>query len=1372
MEYHISNGQVSSGIELYYDTMYISSGGSASNTIINDGGWMHIDNGGSASDTTINNRGHMEVSSGGVAHNTTVSSGGSIFISSGGVANCTTVSRGCVFIYDGGVASDNAMSGGNMYISSGGVASNTTMSGGIVFIENGGIANNITVDDSHMYIYSGASATDIVAMSGTMLAITVASNTYIQGRYNGSAFEMKDAKMSGYTIDAGGSMSIFSGGVASDTTLSSGSIYIYSSGVASDTTVSSGIVYIENGGVASNTTMSGGIVYIDNGVANNTSVNKGSAYIFSGGVHRGSLQIGREATVSAHSGAVIDFTVAGRTGADGYLINDLSLISGAPTYTITVSVNQEFGTYKLAQGAGNFSGSITIGNGTINYGSITVNGEDLNYNGATYSLDQKDGNLTLSIQDARPPAVFIYSSGNCVSSGATISGATIANGGNNSMHISSGGVANNTTVSYGGSMVIANGGVANDTTVNDGYMSISSGGVANNTTVKTYGSMCIHSGGVANDITIMSSGSLSVASGGSASGINMNGGLLTLDTGAVLTEKNYLAGRVDISGEANIRNAEIFIDFDDQCAASYDWGEEWGFIENLESLRDASLTVVVDNCAADYFLLSWSDSFSGYVTVSDGTSTLGTLSYGASFIRDGLVYSLTNDGEGGVYFSVNYEGSEGFCPEDSWDVEYYADAFNNKTITRSSNIICGDLYPDYYDEYPRADLKNLFVAGKMVLYNQFTVTDSKIYGTLELMETTATRITVNSGGIIKNYGDAADTVINSGGMMIVGYKEHIVRYEGDDVICYANGTARNTTVNSGGVLNVNSGGSADGVNANGGKVVVYDAAVANITATNGAQVHVHDEGSVENVEVSSGAVIRLGEMTSAENITVDATASLFVGFGSDVENVSINGGTVHVTAGGMISDVNISNDGKLYLYGGAVLDGVINIKGTVILDDIALNNSHVNFILSESFSTPMVNDMALLSGESFSVDVDNAAPGTYILGGNASGFASSVTVTDAGTELGALSVGDSLNIGRTNYHLAEENDSLILYSVYKTTPDIISGDASGVRLDAAGDHIIEYSADGFKTVVRFDFSATGVDTYGIPVGNWQYRVRFAEEQDWATGEDFAGEVSAPQVFTGTANGCTDLFFVRCNEQWESGFAARHSGILNDWTGTGERAMLVGKNKIKDVYTGSSDANVLVMTDDANGDALFLDDIYTSLGNQARVSMISEIRAGAGNDIVDMTSQKFACIGESMTVFAGEGDDIIWANRGSNTLYGDAGNDRLIGGADHDILIGGAGNDRMHGGGGDDIFCFGKDFGNDQVEQLENGSVTLWFAEGSSENWNAETLTYSDGVNSVSVSGVDVENIFLKFGDTASAVAGAFDDSASGKIFEESNGMLA
>ena len=86
---------------------------------------------------------------------------------------------------------------------------------------------------------------------------------------------------------------------------------------------------------------------------------------------------------------------------------------------------------------------------------------------------------------------------------------------------------------------------------------------------------------------------------------------------------------------------------------------------------------------------------------------------------------------------------------------------------------------------------------------------------------------------------------------------------------------------------------------------------------------------------------------------------------------------------------------------------------------------------------------------------------------------------------------------------------------------------------------------------------------------------------------------------------------------------------------------------------------------------------------------------------------------------------------------------------------------------------------DNVEQLATGSVTLWFASGDKSNWDANTLTYMDGENSVKVSGVAAEKVTLRFGDDGSAQfasltnLGAFFDATSERIFEESGkGMLA
>ena len=145
-----------------------------------------------------------------------------------------------------------------------------------------------------------------------------------------------------------------------------------------------------------------------------------------------------------------------------------------------------------------------------------------------------------------------------------------------------------------------------------------------------------------------------------------------------------------------------------------------------------------------------------------------------------------------------------------------------------------------------------------------------------------------------------------------------------------------------------------------------------------------------------------------------------------------------------------------------------------------------------------------------------------------------------------------------------------------------------------------------------------------------------------------------------------------------------------------------------------------------------------------------------------TDQSVNLYGTKVDLTLGSGNDTIWGGAQCNTLYGDAGNDRLVGASGDDFLIGGSENDSMHGGGGDDIFCFGADWGTDTVEQLENGSVTLYFAEGSAANWNAESRIYSDGVNSVTVRGC--ADVTVKFGTAEELPPGAFAPVSSEKIF--------
>ncbi len=344
-----------------------------------------------------------------------------------------------------------------------------------------------------------------------------------------------------------------------------------------------------------------------------------------------------------------------------------------------------------------------------------------------------------------------------------------------------------------------------------------------------------------------------------------------------------------------------------------------------------------------------------------------------------------------------------------------------------------------------------------------------------------------------------------------------------------------------------------------------------------------------------------------------------------------------------------------------------------------------------------------------------------------------------------------------------------------------SGSTDGLCWDAvpgAKGYIVEYSTDNFAHVISIETSGNRIDSLALPSGTYQWRVTAIGADFTCQGENIVSEqtFTEPQIFVSNADGNADIFFANTNGEWSAGYAALHSGIKGCWDGTGEKLYLAGKNKLSDIFSGSTDANILVMTDDSNGDALFVDDIYTALPGtlseqQARIAQIDEIRAGIGDDIVDMTSLRFDYTGDGIEIHGGQGNDVIWANKGSNTLFGDAGNDRLTGGMDDDIIVGGSGNDFMHGGGGDDVFCFGGDWGIDTIEQLDGGSVTLWFAEGDDSHWDSATRTYSDGSNRVTVNG-NCE-ITLRFGDTETVIEGAFADSSSEKIFEDKDkGILA
>ena len=451
---------------------------------------------------------------------------------------------------------------------------------------------------------------------------------------------------------------------------------------------------------------------------------------------------------------------------------------------------------------------------------------------------------------------------------------------------------------------------------------------------------------------------------------------------------------------------------------------------------------------------------------------------------------------------------------------------------------------------------------------------------------------------------------------------------------------------------------------------------------------------------------------------------------------------------------------------------------------LAEQEDHALFTIKKSVSD-------ICSDATLSVDMMLAEIGTYTLFAAAPGATGIpdlqnmvFTVTGSGVPDYTLSVNGTSTSDYAD--LIFEDNSLKL--IIKKQSGLIVEPQTQTWEEIAGaeQYIVEYSPDeSFEHVIQLVVDSNSLDSYQLPEGNYQVRVKADDGEEWTVIEPVvAGEVTDdPKLVRSNADGNADAFFANAVGTWGSGYAAQHVGSADDtWGGTKERVSLTGKNKLADIIEGSTDANILLMTDDDNGDGLFVDDIYSASPNelglsQSRIARIDEIRAGAGDDIVDMTSNRIEYIGSGLTIRGGDGNDVIWANKGENFLFGDAGNDRIVGASGNDVIAGGIGGDRMHGGGGNDVFTFCENWGADTIEQLASGSVTLWFASGDESHWDAGTLTYTDGDNSVKVKGVAAEQITLKFGDDGSeryaalASAGAFADFTSQKICEES-GILA
>lgn len=301
-----------------------------------------VHSGTTATDVTINFDGDMEIFNGGSASAVVVNKDGRLSVDGGGFASDTTVNIG-----------------GDMEILSGGKAIQIKENGGYVQVEDGAdvsfVSNTIEglvlTEYEWATLHSGTTATDV--------SVNYECNLEV---FDGGIADVVD-------VNADGRLLIHAGGKANGVTVNASGTAEVSSGVIEGAVVDAG----------------------------------GSLLVYSGAKLTGWMTFKNGAEVIPFVGSILDFDLTQTVAGADALVNDLSILMGKPSYTLTVDGNELKGNYKLAGGATGFKETITVVN-TFGeeLGTFTV-GADLAINGKIYTLALNGSDLSVTVDPSNKP---------------------------------------------------------------------------------------------------------------------------------------------------------------------------------------------------------------------------------------------------------------------------------------------------------------------------------------------------------------------------------------------------------------------------------------------------------------------------------------------------------------------------------------------------------------------------------------------------------------------------------------------------------------------------------------------------------------------------------------------------------------------------------------------------------------------------------------------------------------------------------------------------------------------------------------------------------------------------------------------------------
>ena len=901
-EYRIpgEEGSVLDGLTLAGDILYISSGGTASNTVLNDVGSMVLYSGGTANNTTVNSGGYVSFNDSATGNDMTVNVGGYVGVYSTSLLTGLVENGGCVGTYWGNIKivpntfSDLVLEntgrygyatvhsgttalrtvlngGGSMFVIGGLAVSTTLNAGGRIEVANGGTANNTVINESAvMYlISSGSSYTAALASGKASANDTTVSSGGTMYLWNGGAVA------NGINVASGGWLSISSGGTATGIVVEAGgkiSFQIVPNTVAGGT--SDGSAFLLSDGKASNLVATSDFyLNVSNGAAvYNPTADPG------GVISIGKYSYGYD--IVENGGNVIVDSTATATFAS----NSFSgvVVSGYKTVTV------HSGTTAFDTTVGPSGNLIVYSSGSMNGATVSGFGPDSWnwYSGGSVVINPggiADGTVTAQ----ELGSVFILD-GAVIADGLKLiedGGAVIAQGNDMETAIATHFVAN----SFGGkslvgSVTVHSGTTATDIIMKGGALHVFSGGSIGNVTMQTqsadydYGSAVIHSGAVVESAfnTKDGYGYIFIESGGLVSGLS--GHYDTIVSGTLIEAKNLDYWGYTVSSGGSLISAST----------------EYGGINILahgyaqDAVTGGSCTVYAGGVASNTTV----SGYYGDLYLSGGTALGVTL-------KDASNYVVITDGGSATNVAVN-----------NGHLTVYHGSATDFTLGEYGRVILA-VTPQNYAK------------GKAYDGSEILLEDGKISG-FDLLH--GDILNIREGGSAEKFVASSGTVyVSQGGRLtsavFAGIQDSNGRYY------------------TGGVLSM-CGGSADHITFSGGAELKMDwGSMSEIDVHSGASVQINN-GLVETARVSGGGMVLYGYVeeelprTSATGVELSAIEVTYTYEGeTETETYTYQqGASLVVSSGAIAVNTVIGSCCQASIVGGSATGAVVSSGGTMRIE--------------------------------------------------------------------------------------------------------------------------------------------------------------------------------------------------------------------------------------------------------------------------------------------------------------------------------------------------------------------------------------------------------------------------------------------------------